>query len=223
MVIVVGSRHDRVAGQLVAEWPGSALCTAEDLFQAGWVLRPTRPEKNRWVVGGRVVPDTDVSGILVRRSSVYPEELVGVDPADRTYLAAEGTALLIAMLGGSSARVVNPVTDGGIGSTVWRPERWLQFAGSLGLPVRPLRSARAHNPVATTSGTDVVTVLGARTWGGKDRTAAEDARALLGAAGVVYGRVVLDGDGVVVAVIPGGDPVGPVRAALRTHLEGPAA
>jgi hypothetical protein len=66
----------------------------------------------------------------------------------------------------------------------------------------------------------VVTVLGARTWGGNDRAAANVARTLLGAAGMVYGNVVLDEGGAVVAVIPGGDPAGPVRDALRAHLEG---
>jgi hypothetical protein len=154
---------------------------------------------------------------------VYPEELVGVDPTDRTYLAAEATALLIAMIAGSSARVVNPVADGGMGATVWRPERWLHFAGALGLPVSPLQTRGVRAPVAPAARTAVVTVLGARTWGGNDRAAADAARTLLGAAGMVYGNVIFDDGGAVVAVIPGGDPAGPVRAALRAHLEGSAA
>lgn len=156
MIVVLASRHDKVAADLVARWPAAALCSAEDLTRRGWVW-PAASIGNdaTWVIGGEVVPDERVTGVFVRRSTVYGEELMRTHPDDRAYLAAETHAFLAFVLSRTAARVVNPVDDGGTyGEAVLRPERWMQAAVEAGVAVAPLRvrsAGRQHAPVRATS------------------------------------------------------------------------
>lgn len=207
MIVVLGSRHDPAALALVAVWPGGALCSAEDLGSPGWRLRlatenvrrdgesERRPVVDlRWVVGGQVVADADVTGVCVRRTTVYPEELVGVRPPDREYVAAECSAFVVAFLTATRARVVNPVRDGALADDVLRPEGWLQLAAGLGIPVCPLRvSSRGAGPRPRIR--HVVTVLGERVWGSLSPRLLEATRQLVSAAGMVYARVAFDDRG----------------------------
>jgi hypothetical protein len=139
MIVVIGSRHDSVATALVQAWPNAALCSAEDLTQSGWVWWPTSPLSPRWVVGGKIVADEDVTGVFVRRSTVYPEELLSTHPDDRSYLAAETHAFLVFVLAATHAVVANPVADGALGDEAIRAERWISAAGEAGLSVAPIR------------------------------------------------------------------------------------
>jgi hypothetical protein len=91
------------------------------------------------VVGGEVVLDAEVTGVFLRRSAVYPDELTGTHPDDRNYLAAEAHAFYIYVLATTNALVVNPVSDGTLGVDALRPERWMRVAAELGVPVAPLR------------------------------------------------------------------------------------
>jgi hypothetical protein len=141
VIIVLGSRHDRVATSLVAAWPGAALCDADDLVAAGWVWRADGPRT--WVVGGARVPDGEVSGVFVRRSTVHAAELVSVHADDRAYLAAETHAFLVFVLATTDAVVANPVGDGALGDEVVRPERWMPLAVECGLRLAPLRLTSA--------------------------------------------------------------------------------
>ncbi|MDF0645969.1 MAG: hypothetical protein P0111_18225 [Nitrospira sp.] len=108
-----------------------------------------------WVIGGEVVPDTCVTGVFVRRSTVYAEELTRTHPDDRAYLAAETHAFLAYVLSHTTARVVNPVDDGGTyGEAALRPERWMQAAIESSVAVAPLRVRSAggrHVPNQATS------------------------------------------------------------------------
>src|SRR4029450_746262 len=87
-------------------------CGAAHPPPPGWRWPVASPEPARWVVDGRVVDDHEVTGVFVRRTHVYPEELVSTHPDDRAYLAAESTAFLIFVLSRTAARVVNPVAAG---------------------------------------------------------------------------------------------------------------
>ncbi len=191
MIIVLGSRHDPAAVGLVEAWHGAALCSAEDLGRPGWRLRSGCTKDLRWVVDGRVVPDRDITGVCVRRTTVYPEELSAVHAADRAYAAAECTALLVALLAATRARVVNPVREGALADAALRPERWLQMAGRLGIPVRPVR-ASSHSPGRRSRVGHVVTVLREHVWGSPSDELSKAARELVKTAGMVYGRVAFD-------------------------------
>jgi hypothetical protein len=166
VIVVVGSRHDPVVTELVERWPGAALCSAEDLTRPGWVWPSSATGgPPMWVVDGAPVADADVSGVFVRRATVYAEELTGTHAEDRTYLAAEIHAFLVYVLHRTGATVVNPVDDGGaFGEAALRPERWMAVAASLGVAVAPfrVRSARRPRPAEATELVEVVggTALG---------------------------------------------------------------
>jgi len=179
MIVVLGSRHDPVAAALVASWPGAALCSAEDLTLPGWVWRSPARGAPRWVVGGSVIDDDEVSGVFVRRSTVYPEELLSTHRDDRAYLAAEAHAFLVFVLATTRARVANPVVDGNLGEESLRAERWGEAAHELGLPVAPLRvasdraSPRPWRPVVVEAvGDEVFGAASARTRAGVQRLCA---------------------------------------------------
>ena len=82
MIVVVGRRHDRDACGVVAAWPDARLLSAEDLTSVGWEWAGTG-DPTTWVVDGDRVADEEVSGVFVRRSTVYPDELGHVHPDDR--------------------------------------------------------------------------------------------------------------------------------------------
>ena len=118
--------------------------------------RATRPQ---WVVDGAVVPDSQVTGVFVRRATVYAEELTATHPDDRAYLAAEAHAFLVYVLHRTAATVVNPVDDGGaFGESALRPEHWMAVAASLGVKVAPLplRSSRRPRPAEAATLVEVV-------------------------------------------------------------------
>ncbi len=141
MIVVVGSRHDPVATRLVASWPRAALCSAEDLVRPGWVWRHSKIESRTWVVDATPVGDKNVTGVFIRRSAVYAEEMLTTHPADRAFLASESHAFLTFVLATTSARVVNPVIDGAFGEEAIRPERWAAAAREVGLSVRSARAS----------------------------------------------------------------------------------
>lgn len=142
MIVIVGSRYDRVAASWAATWPGAVLCGAEDLTRPGWVWALDPAGTRCWIADGKALPDNEVSAVIVRRSAVYAQELRHVHPDDRAFLAAEAHAFLIYVLGTSQAKVVNTVGDGALGDDALRPEHWMPAAERAGLPVAPLRVSR---------------------------------------------------------------------------------
>lgn len=156
MIVVLASHHDKVATDLVARWPSAALCSADDLTRRGWAWPgAANGSSATWVISGEIVTDECVTGVFVRRSTVYAEELTRTHPDDRVYLAEETHAFLAYVLSRTTARVVNPVDDGGTyGEAVLRPERWMQAAIESGVAVAPVRVRSAgaqHVPVQAMS------------------------------------------------------------------------
>jgi hypothetical protein len=141
MIVVVGSRHDQVATRLVATWKSAALCSAEDLTRAGLAWEVQGRARRTWVVDGALVDDADVTGVFLRRSAVYPEELTSTHSDDRVYLAAEAHAFLVFVLASTRATVVNPVVDGGFGEEALRHERTVQAAAEGRIAIAPLTLA----------------------------------------------------------------------------------
>ncbi|MBT2305547.1 hypothetical protein J7E70_34720 [Variovorax paradoxus] len=220
MIVILGSNHDPVAAALVTAWDGAALCSAEDLTRPGWVWRRASPASARWVVGGRIVRDEEVSGVFVRRSTVYPEELLSTHPADRRYLAAEAHAFLVFVLATTRARVANPVADGALGDEVMRPERWMPAAAEAGLPLAPLRLAsdralshRWHPVVVEAVGDDAFGEAPART---KDAV-----RRMMRRLELLWATFVFDGRQRLVTITTGRTP-GEQAAHALGHLLGAA-
>ena len=139
MIVVVGSEHDPVARALVSDWHGAALCSAGDMTTAGWSWSPTGTVDSRWVVGGRTVADTDVTGVFLRRAAFYAEEFAGTHPDDRAYVAAEAHAFLADVLASTCAVVCTPVGNGTFGDELLPPSRWMRAARAVGLDVAPVR------------------------------------------------------------------------------------
>jgi hypothetical protein len=217
VIVVVGSRHDSAATSMVAALPGAALCGADDLTRPGWVWELDSPEASRWVVAGDVVDDRDVTGVFVRRTYVYPEELVTTHPEDREYLAAEATAFLIFVLSRTGARVVNPVGDGGLGNDVVRPERWMRAAVEAGVKVAALRlhpDVKVRPPAKTTT----AEVVSGDAFGDAPPRLRSASIRLAATLGLLYARFVFDGAGRLVAISPAAPPSQAGTAALGPLL-----
>jgi hypothetical protein len=217
VIVVVGSRHDRVARSLVEALPTAALCGAEDLTRPGWQWPVASPEPARWVVDGRVVDDHEVTGVLVRRTHIYPEELVSTHPDDRAYLAAESTAFLIFVLSRTAARVVNPVAAGALGDEAIRPERWMPLAAAAGLRPAPLRLRPSVMPRASRK-PSTVEVVGGTAFGTAPPRLRAGATALAAALQIAYAAFVFDGQGRLVTVSSAHPPGRAARRALASLL-----
>ena len=217
MIVVIGSRHDSVARSIVATLPAAALCSAEDLTRPGWVWTVDSPEPNRWVVDGNVIDDAHVTGVIVRRTYVYPEELIGTHPDDREYLAAESTSFLIFVLSRTGARVVNPVSNGALGEDVIPPERWMTAAADHGVDVAPLR-LKATGTIEAPAMTTTVEVAGGQTFGDAPRHLHVAVTQLAASLGIVYAAFVFDRKQRLIAISANQPPGDAALAALGSLL-----
>lgn len=140
MIAIVSSRQDEGAQALVARWSGwnAALLDADDLVRPGWRVRTGEPASWTLVVSGEVVPARSLTGVLVRRPFVLEREFPGTKAADRSYVAAETNALLVALLARLECPVLNRPVAASLGGPCWRPEQWTQVAARLGIPFAPV-------------------------------------------------------------------------------------
>ena len=218
MIVVVGSSHDSVATDLVALWPQAALCSAEDLVSPGWVWRHAQPASRTWIVDKKQIADDQVTGVFVRRASVYTEELMTTHPDDRAYLASEIHAFLVFVLAATSARVVNPIDEGAFGEAALRPHRWTQLALQLGIPLRPLRvTSEGRRPIRYRTFT--VEVVGDEVFGDAPARLRESARCLAQALEIGWGVFVFDSRKRLVTVTTTRRPSDAAALALGRLLE----
>jgi len=216
VIIVVGSRHDPVAASLAASWPNAGLVSAEDLTSPGWRWTD-RAGAEQWVVGGNAVSDGEVTGIYVRRSRVLPDELLNIHLEDRAYLAAESQAFLIAMLGSTTARVVNPVGDGALGDELVRPELVMAAARAAGLEARPLRLT-SREPPQSDAGFQAVEVVGGDAFGDAPSSWRSSAVSMLKSLSLAWAVCVFDEVGQFVALTTSAAPSPPASQALAELL-----
>jgi hypothetical protein len=135
--VVVGSRHDQAASEVVEGWAprGAALLTCEDLSTRGWRYRPFDRSGSRAVVGGRVIREGEIRGVLVRRPWIVEQELAHVRAPDREYVAAEMNAFLVSWLASLRCRVLNRPSGTSLCGPNWRPLQWAEAAARAGIPV----------------------------------------------------------------------------------------
>lgn len=184
MILVIASRHDLVARALVGRWAahGARLLTSADLSAAGWRHHSDAAGTSTLLVGGRVIPAREVSGVLTRLPCVFERELVRIAPVHRAYVAAEMTAFLTFWLSDLPCPVLNRPTPGCLAGPNWRREQWVHAAARAGIPVRSVRRcvgvSAGLSPEAPYPHPITVTVVGDRCVGRVTRRLAAQARHL---------------------------------------------
>lgn len=110
----------------------------------------------------------EIEGVLVRLPWVTEYELERVARADRSYVASEISSYLLSWLSSLDCPVLNRPTAMCLSGPAWRPEQWAFNAAKLGIPVKSVRRSSAANdgPGSTNEPTEIVTVVGDRTFGG---------------------------------------------------------
>ena len=149
MLAVVASRLDPAAKELVAAWSSAdaVLISAEDLSIAGWSFRVADPGGGSAVADSRLVPVSELRAVLTRRPAVVAQELAWIDPADRTYLAAEMNAFLVAWLHALPCAVVNRPTTTCLAGPAWGPLEWAAAAARADVPWAPDVDGVTHEAV----------------------------------------------------------------------------
>lgn len=191
MLLVFAGPHDQTAQALVRRWRNhdARLLTCRDLSSAGWRYYPHDVEASRASVGGQVVRFSELEGVLTRLPCVTPRELPHIVNVERSYVAAEMNAFLIAWWSSALFPVVNRPTPLCLMGPNWRPEQWLHAAARAGLRMSPSASFIKLQPStrqatnATASGV-AVTVVGARCFGAIDEDLAARACRVAELAGV---------------------------------------
>jgi hypothetical protein len=192
VIVVVASRHDEAARQTVARWGphAAALLTCEDLSTSGWRHFLFSQSESRVVVGGRVIPESAIRGVLVRRPWIFELELVDIAASDREYVAAEMNAFLLSWLSQVSCRVLNRPAGTCLCGPNWRPQQWARAAAQAGFAIQSVRwrvpstAKQTHKPPKKhVERTDEVTVVGNQCFGSAYEVCLAPARRLAAIAG----------------------------------------
>jgi hypothetical protein len=213
VLAIVASRIDPGAGALVDAWSsaGAALLSAEDLSIEGWAFRVSDPGGGTAVVDGRRVPVRELQAVVTRRPAVVAEELVWIDPVDRSYMAAEANAFLVAWLHQIPCLVVNRPTATSLCGPAWTPVHWAAAAAGANVAWAPQDRDDSHE----------VVVVGDRCVGARSPAEGSAACALAHAAGAELLGVRFAKDGACAAT-----PMPPidddVRGLLLAHVQGRA-
>jgi hypothetical protein len=199
MLVIVASRYDSEAQTLASRWSDHDVhvLNCENLSVAGW--RHCLPDRgaSTAVIGGRIICDEEITGVLTLLPSVTTQELVHIVREDRAYVAAEMMAFLTSWLYGLSSRVLNRPTPLCLMGPIWRQEQWVHAAARIGIPIHPIYRRSGLNTALSAEVAEVapviVTVVGDRWFGEADDLLAEHARRLAAAAGLDLLTVHFDG------------------------------
>jgi hypothetical protein len=173
MLVIVSNRRDRVAEALAAQWSASGyvagLLTPRDLATSGWRHYVDGKGPASSVIQRSVIKTERIIGVVTRMPSVFDNDLPEIVPEDRTYVAAEMTAMLLSWLLALRCPVINRPTATCLAGPYWSTERWLMAARDLQIPTLPFRrSIRIGKPPWTTppaAGGVSLTVIGKRVFG----------------------------------------------------------
>ncbi len=195
-VVVLASEADAEARTLPARLPGLdlRLLTPADLSRPGWEFRPGRGAGIA-VVDGEAI-STPPAAVLVRLPWVAEHDLPHIDAGDRSYVASEMTAFLLAWLSALPCPVLNRPSTTCLAGPLWRPERWAILAAAVGLSVVPVQRSAGGDSTSPEplppADPVVVTVVGNRCLGPADQTGASRLQRLARLAGAEVLTVSLD-------------------------------
>ncbi|MGE5141395.1 MAG: hypothetical protein ACM3JD_18150 [Rudaea sp.] len=183
MILVLASRFDQAAAELVARWSeyGARLFTCRDLSSPGWSYSPGRESESVALVGGQAIPASEIGGIVVRLAGVSEREVPHIAEQDRAFVASEMNAFLIAWLSALHCPVLNRPCASGLLAPGWRDEQWMHAAAMLGIPVRPAwRLVSLHTRASPPQQSVMIalTVVGERVIGSDDMALAAQAKRL---------------------------------------------
>ena len=135
MIAVLASELDSEARSVVEEWAshGAALLSARDLTSQGWEFLTSDSAAGIAVIAGKRVPVSNLRAVLTRRPAVLAEELHWLAPSDRSYVAAETNAFLVAWLSSIPCRVVNKPTTTSLCGPAWDGLHWRSAAAIAGV------------------------------------------------------------------------------------------
>jgi hypothetical protein len=186
MIVVVASGHDPRARSVVEHWDSrrAMMLTAEDLCMPGWQFTAPRPQNGMAVVGGKVVCDAKIEGILTLRPCIYPEELLSIGAGHRGYVAAELNAFLLAWLAAQTCPVLNRPTASCLAGPNWRAEQWTLAAARLGIPTQTRHCIPGRHVDSSFEEAYEITAVGEQCFGCQDPTLRTNALRLARAAGV---------------------------------------
>lgn len=139
MIVVVAHASDPSAQAFAGRWAAHNVhvLTSQDLSVSGWRQSlNSAADGCTAVVGGALVPQSEITGVLTRRLYVSEEELLDIAREDRPYVAAEMTAFLWFWLSRLQCPVLNRPTTAGMLGPFWWPETWVRVAAQAGIPVR---------------------------------------------------------------------------------------
>jgi hypothetical protein len=200
-VLVIASPSDTAAIRFAASaGPEVRLMTPVDLSQAGWTFRLGKIAGSTAVIGGEPVPAAAIAGVLTRLPGVTEHDLPHIVASDRAYVTAEMSAFLLAWLTALDCPVVNRPTPQCLPGPIWRQEKWVVVANSLGIPARPVarRAVRGNGGTAADRASSVATtisIVGRRHVGEGDEALIKRAHALAEAACADLLAVQFDGRG----------------------------
>jgi hypothetical protein len=199
MLVIVASRYDSEAQALASRWGDhdAHVLSCQDLSVAGW--RTCLPDRgaSAAVIGGRVVSDGKITGVLTLLPCVMTQELPHIVPEDRAYVAAEMMAFLVSWLHGLTSPVLNRPTPVCLMGPNWRQEQWVHAAAQIGIPIHPICRRSGLNTALSVEAAAVspvtITVVGDRWFGEADGLLAKHARRLAVTAGLDLLTVHFDG------------------------------
>jgi hypothetical protein len=129
-ILILAGATDDLARALAQRWAasGARLLLPRDLLHAGWQYRLGRANDSVTVVDGERFRARELAGVLTRLTTIFPQELVEVVPEDRSYIAAEINAFLVAWLSALPIPVLNRATPTCLSGPNWRHEQWVHVA-----------------------------------------------------------------------------------------------
>jgi hypothetical protein len=186
MIVLVASAFDPRARSIVEQWGShcATLLTAEDLCKPGWQFAVPGPRNGMAVIGGTIVPDAQIKGVLTLRPCIYPEELLSTGAAHRKYVAAELNAFLLAWLAARTCPVVNRPTACCLAGPNWCAEQWMLAAARLGIPMQNAYSGPVKRIVENSEEAYEITAVGEQCFGFEDAILRRNTLQLARAAGL---------------------------------------
>jgi hypothetical protein len=186
MIAVVASGHDPRARNVVEHWGSQCamMLTAEDLCMPGWQFTAPRTQNGMAVIGGKVVCDAEIEGILTLRPCIFPEELLSIGAAHRRYVAAELNAFLLAWLAAQTCPVLNRPTASCLAGPNWRADQWTLAAARLDIPTQTRHYMPDRHADSSLEAAYEITAVGEQCFGCQDSTLRTNTLRLARAAGV---------------------------------------